>query len=116
MDAPKYVTFSELLGILDQSTLHLDGEEAEWWNKHRLREPYAAVVGDWNQVSYVVAREHDNVVYFDDPEDEFGVAIIRDAETHRLVSPGLVGELSEAIRCILQLPRAEEGGPEKGEE
>jgi hypothetical protein len=92
------ITQSELEALISAEVREFDAERLEIW--HRLRIPLASVSihrsAAWGEEHvFVVARRGDEVLFYDDDEDEFAVGRL---SSNNVVSlGGLAGELRHAI-------------------
>ena len=98
-EAPKYITREELLEMISLQAERLPASEAVWLQEHRV-DPFPARFAELSH--YVVARRGNDVIFFSDDEDEFGIGTL--TEEIVLENYGLFGDLIDAVRSFLIRP------------
>lgn len=98
-EAPKYIEREELLELISQQAEVFTAPEADWFQDNRVDLFTARFAELWH---YVVARTGNDVIFFADDEDEFGIGTLTAKST--LENYGLVGDLIDAVRVFLRRP------------
>lgn len=98
-EAPKYIEREELLETISQQAEVFTASEAGWFQDHRV-DLFTARFSEL--CHYVVARSGNDVIFFADDEDEFGIGTLTAEST--LENYGLVGDLIDAVRVFLRRP------------
>jgi len=95
---PKYVSRDSLLEIVKREFASLSDSDLVWWKAHSVA-PFPARHGEMSH--FVVAVAGQDIIFFADDEDEFGIAKLQ-ASSDTITDYGLVGDLKYAIRIIQQ--------------
>jgi hypothetical protein len=96
---PKHISRAELAERLKQEVSPLADSDLAWWRDHCVA-PFPVVHGD--ESHFVVAVAGQDILFFADDEDEFGVAkLVAGSDT--MTGYGLFGDLQDAIRGIRQV-------------
>jgi hypothetical protein len=95
---PEYVSRDSLLEIVQREFASLSDSDLVWWKAHSVA-PFPARHGEMSH--FVVAVTGQDIIFFADDEDEFGVAKLQ-ASSDSISDYGLVGDLKYAIRIIQQ--------------
>lgn len=93
---PKYISETELMKLLQQEIPTLDASDLAWWKSHSLS-PFVVMHGE--SAHFVVAAAGQDILFFADDEDEFGVAKL-EAGSRTMIDFGLAGDLKDAIGCV----------------
>jgi len=96
---PKHISVVELAERLNQEVSSLADSDLTWWREHGVA-PFPVIHGD--QSHFVVAVAGQDILFFADDEDEFGVARLVTG-SDRMTGYGLFGDLQNAIRGIRQI-------------
>jgi hypothetical protein len=95
---PKYVSRDSLLKLLKREFSSLSDSDLVWWKAYSIA-PLPVRHGEKSH--YVVAVAGQDIIFFADDEDEFGVAKLQASED-TITDYGLVGDLMDAIGIIQQ--------------
>jgi hypothetical protein len=98
MTMPQYISREELLERLLEELAAVVEPDSTWWATNSVP-PFPAQYGD--VCHFVVAVAGDQVIFFADDEDEFGIA--RLGEGNLITDYGLVGDLRDAVSIIRKM-------------
>jgi hypothetical protein len=84
---------------LQQEVMSRADSDLVWWKAHAVG-PFPAAYGEISHFVVAVARQ--NILFFADDEDEFGVAKMED-DHHTITDYGLAGDLKDAIGIIRKI-------------
>ena len=93
---PQNISREELFQRLQREITYLTDSNLAWWTDHRVP-PFAA--RHWDISHFVVAVAGEDVVFFADDEEEFGIA--KWARSSQVMTEcGLVGDLTDAVQVM----------------
>ena len=93
---PQYISRADLIERLQQEVSSLTDTNLSWWRDHSVS-PFAARYGELSH--FVVAVSGQDIIFFADDEDEFGVAKLR-APDQTITDYGLAGDLKDAVQIV----------------